>query len=97
MWVKIRGERRCDTCGEVVERWILYNDHGHRVAEASFCPVCYPDLERTFHTSEKARDAVCTTSGLEARSEAEGARILLVLGWGVEAARHERILSRKER
>lgn len=97
MWVKIPGERRCGTCGVVVDRWILHNGFGHRVAEANFCSVCYPNLERTFHTSEKARDAVPTTSGLTAGSEAKGAKIPLVLGWSVEAARHERILSRKER
>lgn len=53
MWVKIPGERCCGTCGVVVEQWILYNGLGHRVAEANFCPVCYPDLERTLQHLRK--------------------------------------------
>ncbi len=57
MWVKMPSERRCGSCGVVVERWVLHNKLGHRVAKATFCSVCYPDFERIFHTPEAVRDA----------------------------------------
>ena len=57
MWLKAPTERCCGNCGVVVERWVLHNDLGHRVAEATFCSVCYPDVERLFHTPDPARDA----------------------------------------
>ncbi len=78
-WVKTADERRCGNCGAGEERWALHHDHGHRVAEATFCPVCYPDLEKIFHTPEAARDAGRTISELETRSEAEGVKIPVVL------------------
>lgn len=79
MWVKSPSERRCGACDAVIERWVLHNDRGHNVAEATFCPVCYPDVERIFHTPEAARDAARMTSELEARSEAEGVKTPLLL------------------
>ena len=49
-WVKTADERRCGTCGVVVEQWVLLKGPGHQVAEATFCPVCYPDVKRVFDT-----------------------------------------------
>jgi hypothetical protein len=47
-WIRSRDVRRCGTCGIVVERWVLQNNHGHQVADATFCPVCYPDVKQVF-------------------------------------------------
>ena len=57
MWVKAPSERCCGTCGVAVERWVLHNEQGHRVAEATFCSVCYPDVEQIFNAPEEARSA----------------------------------------
>lgn len=72
MWVKSSSKRRCGTCDVVVERWVLHNNLGHSVGEAAFCPMCYPDVERIFHTDEAAFE-------LKARSEAEEVKIPVVL------------------
>jgi len=56
-WVKTADERRCGTCGVVVEQWVLLKGPGHQVAEATFCPVCYPDVKRVFDTPETSRAA----------------------------------------
>ena len=50
MWIKTPSERHCGTCGVLVEKWVLHNNLGHTAAETIFCPVCYPDVERIFHT-----------------------------------------------
>lgn len=42
VWLKMPNERPCGTCGGVVEHWVLLQGDGPRVAEAIFCPVCYP-------------------------------------------------------
>lgn len=57
MWLKTPSERCCGTCGVAVERWVFHNDRGHRVAEATFCPVCYTDVEQIFDAPEVARRA----------------------------------------
>ena len=56
-WVKMPNERHCRTCGVVVEQWVLLKGPGHQVAEATFCPVCYPDVKRVFDTPETSRAA----------------------------------------
>lgn len=56
-WVKTQDERRCETCGVVIDHWFLQKNQGYQVAEATFCPVCYPDLKRVFDTPRTARDA----------------------------------------
>jgi hypothetical protein len=57
MWIMDSSERYCGTCGVGIERWVLHNGRGERVVEATFCPICYPDLETIFNTREWARDA----------------------------------------
>jgi hypothetical protein len=57
MWVQAVGERHCGRCGAVVRCWVLHSDHGHRVAEATFCAACHPDLERIFHPRGQAPNA----------------------------------------
>lgn len=57
MWIMVPSKRCCSTCGVGIERWVLHDDRGHRVAEATFCPVCYPDLEGIFHPREEAHNA----------------------------------------
>ena len=57
IWVKTENERHCGNCGLVLGKWILHSDQGHRVAEANFCPLCYPDVDRIFHTPEAVREA----------------------------------------
>ena len=47
-WIKSLDVRRCGTCGIVGERWVLQNNHGRQVADATFCPVCYPDVKQVF-------------------------------------------------
>jgi len=47
-WIKSLDGRRCGTCGIVVERWVLQNNHGRQVADATFCPACYPDVKKVF-------------------------------------------------
>ena len=47
-WIKSLDVRRCGTCGIVGERWVLQNNHGRQVADATFCPVCYPDVKKVF-------------------------------------------------
>jgi hypothetical protein len=56
-WVKSRDGRRCGMCGVVVEHWVLQNNHGQQVADARFCPSCYPDVKRVFDTPEQDRAA----------------------------------------
>ena len=51
-WLNTPDERRCGTCGVIVEHWVLHRNEGHQVAEATFCPVCYPDLKSVFGTPE---------------------------------------------
>lgn len=48
MWIKSLDGRRCGTCGVVGEHWVLQNNHGRHVADATFCPACYPDVKRVF-------------------------------------------------
>jgi len=47
-WIKSLDVRRCGTCGIVVERWVLQNNQGRQVADATFCPACYPDVKKVF-------------------------------------------------
>lgn len=56
-WTKGLDGRACGTCGIVIERWVLRNNHGHQVAAATFCPACYPDVKRVFDTPEQVRAA----------------------------------------
>ena len=56
-WVKMPNERHCRTCGAIVQHWVLLKRARRKSAEATFCAVCYPDVERIFHTPEAARDA----------------------------------------
>lgn len=56
-WIKSLDGRRCATCGMVVERWALRDNHGYEVADATFCPMCYPDVSRVFNDPEQERAA----------------------------------------
>ncbi|MFQ5930567.1 MAG: hypothetical protein ACE5MK_12800 [Acidobacteriota bacterium] len=58
-WEKTLGERRCGTCGVTVEHWLLRNNRGHQVAEATFCPTCYADVKRVFDAPHPVRDGFC--------------------------------------
>lgn len=56
-WARMPDEYPCETCGAAVEHWVLLKGDGPRVAEATFCPVCYSDVKRILHTPEKASEA----------------------------------------
>jgi predicted nucleic acid-binding Zn ribbon protein len=56
-WVNTPDKRRCDTCGTVVNHWILQRDHGHKAAELIFCPVCSPGVKSMFTSPKKASGA----------------------------------------
>lgn len=44
MWLKISENRLCSNCDIPIEHWVLYGQSGRTVGEASFCPICYPDV-----------------------------------------------------
>ena len=56
-WIKSSDGGRCGTCGIVLERWVLQNNHGRQVADATFCPVCYSDVRQVFNAPERERVA----------------------------------------
>ena len=56
-WVNTLDKRRCDTCGTIVDHWILQRDHGHKAAELIFCPVCSPGVKNMFTSPKKASGA----------------------------------------
>lgn len=56
MWEKTPNERHCEKCGVLFERWVLRKFDGHRLAEATFCPVCSPDVQKIFATADLVSD-----------------------------------------
>jgi hypothetical protein len=61
MWLKISENRVCPNCEVPIEHWVLYGQSGRTVGEATFCPVCYPDLrdvfeENPFHAQKGASE-----------------------------------------
>ncbi len=56
VWVKASEKRRCGNCGILVERWVLQRNSRRKVAEATFCPTCYPDLKKAFDAAEPGGD-----------------------------------------
>lgn len=48
MWLKIPESRLCPNCYVPTEHWVLYGESGRIVGEATFCPICYPDLRDVF-------------------------------------------------
>ncbi len=59
MWLKIPESRLCPNCDVPTEHWVLYGQSGRIVGEATFCPICYPDVkgvfeEDTFRSQEEA-------------------------------------------
>lgn len=57
MWEKTPDGRHCEKCGVIFERWVLRKFDGHRLAEATFCPVCSPEVKKIFATADMASDA----------------------------------------
>jgi len=57
LWVGMPKQQPCAICGTAVELWVVLRSGGRKVAEATFYPVCYPDLERILHEPEAARSA----------------------------------------
>ncbi|MFQ5917270.1 MAG: hypothetical protein ACE5I0_05590 [Candidatus Binatia bacterium] len=53
-WVRTADQRCCGTCGMVIEHWVLLKGPSNQVAEATFCPVCHPDVKRVFDAPEVA-------------------------------------------
>ncbi|MFQ5846736.1 MAG: hypothetical protein ACE5IQ_03570 [Candidatus Methylomirabilales bacterium] len=56
-WVRTPAERSCGRCGAPVESWALRKADGHRVAEATFCLVCTPDVAMVFATHDQGEAA----------------------------------------
>jgi hypothetical protein len=59
MWLKISENRLCPNCEVLIEHWVLYGQSGRVVGEATFCPICYPDVKGVFeeglsHAQEEA-------------------------------------------
>jgi hypothetical protein len=48
MWLKVPENRLCSNCEVPIEHWVLYGESGRRVGEATFCPICYPDVKGVF-------------------------------------------------
>ena len=48
MWLKIPESRLCPNCEVPTEHWVLYGQSGRIVGEATFCPICYPDVRDVF-------------------------------------------------
>ncbi len=44
-WVRLSHEYPCETCGGPVHRWVRLTTKGGRIAEATFCPVCFPEVK----------------------------------------------------
>ena len=53
MWLKIAEDRLCSNCEVPIEHWVLYGQSGRIVGEATFCPVCYPDVRGVFSRSRE--------------------------------------------
>lgn len=45
MWLKTFEDRLCPSCEVPIEHWVLYGQSGRVVGEATFCPVCCPDVK----------------------------------------------------
>lgn len=56
-WVQMPNGRPCGTCGTAVELWVVLKCGGRKTAEATFCPICYPDVAKVFAIPEKVREA----------------------------------------
>ncbi|MGH7253740.1 MAG: hypothetical protein ACREIE_08080 [Nitrospiraceae bacterium] len=48
MWLKVPESRLCPNCEVPNEHWVLYGQSGRTVGEATFCPICYPDVKGIF-------------------------------------------------
>jgi len=48
VWLRIAESRLCPNCYVSTEHWVLYGQTGRTVAEATFCPICYPDVKGVF-------------------------------------------------
>ena len=55
MWLKISENRLCPNCDIPIEHWVLYGQSGWIVGEATFCPICYPDVKGVFEALETSR------------------------------------------
>lgn len=53
-WVKMPNDVPCSTCGTGVEIWVVLRAAGQKIAEATFCPICYPYVAEVFDIPEKA-------------------------------------------
>jgi hypothetical protein len=62
MWFKIAEDRLCSNCEVPIEHWVLYGQSGRIVGEATFCPICYPDVRGVFSRSEE--DALETSRAI---------------------------------
>jgi hypothetical protein len=54
-WVEMPKEQPCAICGTAVELWVVLKSAGRKVAEATFCPICYPNIHKIFAVPEKER------------------------------------------
>lgn len=54
-WIQLPHNGPCETCGTEVEVWVILRCGRRKMAEASFCPTCYPDLAKVFAVPEKTR------------------------------------------
>jgi len=59
MWLKIPESRLCPNCEVPTEHWVLNGQSGRIVGEATFCPICYPEVRDVFeeepsHCQEEA-------------------------------------------
>lgn len=68
-WLKTPDERCCGMCGVVVEHWVLHKNEEHQVADATFCPICYPDLKTVFEPAEPV--SAPSGGGLQSASVSE--------------------------
>jgi hypothetical protein len=57
MWLKIPNGHPCADCHTPTEHWVLYGQTGQIVVEATFCPICYPDVSGVFEKTEAAQRA----------------------------------------
>jgi len=63
MWLKISENRLCSNCDIPIEHWVLYGQSGRTVGEASFCPICYPDVRGVFEENPShAQEGALETS-----------------------------------
>lgn len=51
-WVQLQIERRCETCGSAMERWVRVMRNQRRSGEVTFCPACSPQVRTHLETAE---------------------------------------------